>query len=304
MLKTVLVPLDGSPLAEGVLPYAESLAQASGAELFLLTAIPEVATSGEYFGQRDLQKESEQAREYLAATSKQLSDLGLKIRTDVIVGIDVAGIILDCSQDCDADLIAMSTHGRTGITRWIYGSVTDKVLHHTHQPLLLVHSSKEEKPLRPLPVRRILVPLDGSPLAASVLPFVKGLAKDMGATIVLFHAVPPVGSYAGMAPDVNLGAVLEDLQKQGQEYLTQIAREIQAEGLETEAYVTLGFAVDDILRVSQEKQVDLIALGTHGRSGIGRWIMGSVTDAVLRRSALPCLVVRPEESQIKAAAAE
>src|SRR5581483_6991981 len=298
MVKSVLVPLDGSTMAEQVLPYAEALVKQSQGQLFLLTAIPDIATSGEYIGQRDIAKEMEEAEAYLDGKAKPLAAAGIKIAAEARVGIDVSTVILDLCQEHNIELVAMTTHGRSGITRWIYGSVADRVLHHTHLPLLLVRSSEEQPPSGS--VKNILIPLDGSPLAASVLPFVSEIAKGFDAQIYFFHAVPPVGAYPGIATEqIAVAQVLDDLQQQAKEYIASMVKDAQANGIKATGAVTIGFAVDEILNAAYSANCDLIALGTHGRAGIGRWVMGSVADAVLRRSHLPCLIVRPEEKELE-----
>lgn len=298
MVKSVLVPLDGSETAEEVLPYAEALVKQSGGQLFLLTAIPDIATSGEYIGQRNIEKEMAEAQDYLDGKARPLSTAGLRVQATARVGIDVSTVILETCQEHNIDLVAMTTHGRSGVTRWIYGSVADRVLHHTHLPLLLVRSSEDRKSSGA--VKNILVPLDGSPLAASILPFVNDIAMGFKARLNFFHAVPPVGTYPGIATEaIAVAEVLDDLQKQAKEYVDSLVKDASAQGIDAAGAVAIGFAVDEIINAAAQTSADLVALSTHGRAGLGRWIMGSVADAVLRRSHLPCLIVRPEEKELE-----
>jgi nucleotide-binding universal stress UspA family protein len=176
--------------------------------------------------------------------------------------------------------------------------VADKVLHATQRPLLLVRAREAEETTL-APIDRIVVPLDGSELSLSVLPYVEEMAEALGASLILVHAVRPLDIYAGgaMAP-TPVGAILDDLLAQGQSFLTRVAQEIQARGkVKVRSVVNIGVPVNEIVRIAQEVNAGLIGMATHGRSGAGRWIMGSMANAVVRRTNLPCLVIRPEEVQ-------
>jgi nucleotide-binding universal stress UspA family protein len=210
---------------------------------------------------------------------------------------DPGDAILSEADAKDADLIAMSTHGRSGLTRWVLGSVADKVVHRTMKPLLIVRA-RDAREHPPATVNRVLVPLDGSPLSLSVLPYVEDLAATLGASLVLFNGVPPLDVYPGAETTAaRVGNVIDDLLEQGRAFLAQVEAEIEARGkTQARSVVTIGFAVDEITRVAEEVNAGLIAMATHGRSGVDRWVMGSVADGVVRRSSLPCLLVRPAEA--------
>ena len=297
MIRTVLVPLDGSERAESVLPYAEQIAGGTGSELVLLTAVYQSSAWGASPVREDLGKETVAARTYLESKRDQLKSRGLNVKT-VIAYQPEADSILSAAADEDADLIAMSTHGRSGISRWILGSVADKVLHSTHRPLLLVRA-READERAPAAIDRIVVPLDGSELSLSVLPYVEEVAEALGASLILVHAVQPLDIYPGsVTTPTPVGAILDDLLAHGQSFLTRVAQEIEARGkVKVRSVVNIGFPVDEIVRIAQEVNAGLIGMATHGRSGAGRWIMGSMADAVVRRTNLPCLVIRPAEVQ-------
>lgn len=142
MYKKILVPLDGSPLAEAALPHAEAIAKAEGAEIILLR-IP-VTPAAEFFTREPamavkIQKEEEaEAMKYINAKKLALSRHNIKV-TAVTQDGPVPDTILSVAEDTHADLIAMSTHGRTGIRRWLLGSVADRVVHLAHIPVMLIH---------------------------------------------------------------------------------------------------------------------------------------------------------------------
>lgn len=286
MVKTVLVPLDGSPAAEAVLPYVEMVASRTGATVHLLTVVreeEEASQVGETFA-------------YLEKKAEELRARSLSCSTEATAG-DEAHVILAEAEKKGADLIAMSAHGRSGLMRWVLGSVAAKVVHGTSRPLLLVRAREpEERPLAH--IDRIVVPLDGSELSLSVLPYVEEMAAALGASLVLYNAVPPLDVYPGteLTP-ARVGGIIDDLLGQGRSFLAQVAGEIEARGkVKAQSVVTIGFPVDEIVRVAQEINAGLIAMATHGRSGVNRWVMGSVADGVVRRSSLPCLLVRPEQA--------
>lgn len=286
MYRRILVPLDGSDAAETVLPYVELLAGRTGAEVLLLSVVPaahEGATTGDELA-------------YLRGEAERLRSRSLTCEFVVAAG-DPGDTILAEADSRDADLIAMSTHGRSGLARWVLGSVADKVVHRTAKPLLLVRARDgKEKPA--VTIERVLVPLDGSPLSLSVVPYVEEVAAPLGASLVLYNGVPPLDVYPGVeTTPARVGNVIDDLLEQGKSFLGQVASEVKGRGkVDARSVVTIGFPVDEIVRVAEEVHAGLIAMATHGRSGVDRWVMGSVADGVVRRSSLPCLLVRPAEA--------
>ena len=282
MIERILVPLDGSELAEVVLPYVEYVAGRTGAGVRLFTAVASEA-------------ERQEATSYLVAKRDRLREAAVEATLSVTPDGE-AEAILAAADAWQADLIAMSTHGRSGVMRWVFGSVADKIIHAQEVPPLLVVRARPEKE-RPAAVNieRILVPLDGSQLSLSILPQVEELAKALGASLVLFSGVIPLDIYPGteMAP-ARVGGILDELMSQAQSFLASLEKEVQGRGVKARSVVTIGFPVDEITRVAEEVGAGLIAVATHGRSGVNRWIMGSVADGVVRRSHLPCLMIRPE----------
>ena len=298
MFTKILVPLDGSDTAEAVLPFVQEIASRTKAEVVLVTAVQQVGVWDATLTLQVLDKEEEIAQEYLHNKVGDLSVAGLKVRARVTRG-DAAEAILSVAEDEQASLIAISTHGRSGIARWLFGSVATRILENAEAPVLFLRPKEGEDKGAPGPVvRKILVPLDGSDEAMAVLPPVEEFAKAMGATLVLFSVVPPIASYPGFeaAGAPNVGPVLDDLQKAANDLLTRTANEVRSRGVEATIAVTLDTPVDGILRAAEDVEVDLIAIGTHGRGGLGRAVLGSTADGVVRRSAdVPCLVIRTPE---------
>ncbi len=295
MIKKIVVPLDGSELAEGILPYVRELASRTGAEVVLLTCILGVGVWDATVMAPMLDKEEELARAYLDKKVVDLRGSGLNVLARIVRG-PAAEAILAAAREDAAGLIAISTHGRSGLSRWLFGSVAGKIVQSTDLPLLVVRPT-EEQPRASVQVRKILVPLDGSEVAAAVLPFVEDLAKAMGATVVLFNAIAPMAAYPGFetAQPALVGRVIDEMQEDARQLLRRVAKEMESRGVQASMVVTVDLAVDGILHAAAETGADLIAIGTHGRSGLGRMILGSVADGVVRRSTVPCLLVNARE---------
>lgn len=297
MFKKIVVPLDGSDIAEAVIPFAAEIASKSGGELVLVTAVQQVGVWDATLTLQVMDRESQIAKEYLEATQKAVSAKGAQVSTKIVSG-DAADAVLAAADEIGADMLAISTHGRSGLARWLFGSTATHILDRAKVPLLVLRPKEGEDKGAPGPVvKKILVPLDGSEVAQSILPVVEDFAKTMGATLVLYHAVAPLAAYPGfeMAGASAIGQVVDDLQAQANEILTRAAREVKSRGVEATIAVNLNTAVDGIIQAGDELGVDLIAISTHGRGGLGRMVLGSVADGVIRRSAdVPCLVIRPK----------
>lgn len=297
MFKKILVPLDGSETAETVLPFVQEIAKNTRGEILLVTAIAAGGAWDATLSLQVLDKEEEVALEYL---KDKAAPLGPKATTRVVRG-EAAEAILSAAEGEKADLIAIGTHGRSGITRWLFGSVATKILENSPVPVLFLRPKEGADKGAPGPiVKKILVPIDGSPEAMSVLPTVEGFAKAVGASLVLFHAVAPIASYPGFetAAVAGIGSVLDELQEQARQILARAAEEVKARGIEVTTAITVGMAVDGVIRAADDLEVDLIAVGTHGRGGLGRMVLGSTADGVVRRSAdVPCLVIRSSEAK-------
>jgi nucleotide-binding universal stress UspA family protein len=308
MFKKILVPLDGSSLAEQALRPAIELArpfavQSGQGHLLLLhvpvydqTAIPLPAGSGLYWTDGDnssMEKQRDarrRATEYLQTLRICHESPRLAVSTKVVDG-DVAGIIVDMAEDHDIDLIVMATHGRSGLSRWMLGSVTERVLHSAPCPVLTVRSD--------VPIRHMLITLDGSPLSEKVLEPALAAAEKFNCEITLLHVEQP----ADYSPDfvTQLESVepglgeqyLQDISNQPDVYLDRLLNQLRPRDLPLKGAITGGPVVQTILEYAERQDVDLIAMSTHGRTGLQRWVYGSVTEKVLRHSPCAMLIVRP-----------
>ena len=196
----------------------------------------------------------------------------------------------------DATLTAMATHGRSGINRLLLGSVAEKVLRGSTHPLLLIRANEEAKSEGEAALKSVIVPLDGSELAENVLPPVVELAKALKLEVLLLRAYQiPINTYAGMEDYyvVNYEEISVALRDEAQSYLESKVGELKRKGIEKVSFVIPeGSGADEIVALGRRTADNLIAMCTHGRSGVKRWVLGSVTEKVVRLSGDPVLIVR------------
>ncbi len=299
MIKRILVPLDGSPTAEAVLPLVIYLAQAEKAEVELITVLTPVAIWDAAASMIKWDAEEAAARGYIEAKARELEGCDLRTHSTVAFG-QAAYAIFDAAKKRNVDFIAMTTHGRSGITRFVLGSVADKLLH-TAAPLLVVRPSedREEHPhLTPAGIRKILVPLDGSELSLSAIPAAEEMATIFNASLIFCTVVSTDWIvYSGMETPPLYQDVLDNMRASAQTNIEKTASEARERGYCVDCFVGIGVPADEIQRIATEQDVGLIVMSTHGRSGPRRWVMGSTADALVRRTHLPCLLIRPQHAK-------
>jgi nucleotide-binding universal stress UspA family protein len=287
LINRILVPLDGSAAAEAVLPFVTNIAQATGSDVLLVSAVTPIAVWDEAHAAVKWEAQEATASDYLQAMRDKLASTGLTAQSRVVFGA-AAEAILHTAIGERADLIAITTHGRSGLARWVLGSTTAKLVQATNWPILVVRPPADGTSTADANITKMLVPLDGSEAAASVLPFAADLAKSFGAKICLFQAAPePVTVYPGVQTEVEASA---------RQFLASAAERLSEQGVQADSVASFGNTVDGIVWAAERENADLIVMSTHGRSGIGRVVLGSVADAVVRRTSLPVILVRPATS--------
>jgi nucleotide-binding universal stress UspA family protein len=303
MLRRILVGLDGSPLAETILDPVQALARRLGAEIVLLyvTHVPEKVPAAPLGPALDeiVAQDRERARAYLEGVARKVAEAGVAVRTAVCAGEAAAEIVRYAERE-RIDLIALATHGRSGMQRWLYGSVTDAVLHTTTTPLLLLRPTGVGA-RKPQELRRIVVPLDGSPLAEAVLPVAEELARALAAPIVLLRVVEFTGLAFGVEPFGSLypdyQGIFDVLREAAERYLASVAADLRGKGLTVETRASVGSPVESITADASEHPGSVIVMSTHGRSGWRALMLGSVARRVVLLASAPVLVVRPAEAQ-------
>jgi len=288
MYRTILVPVDGSSLAERVLPYARFLMQATRAKMILLHVVETrpFADSEEIWDDMLAERGAEA---YLTRLSTEL-DGSATVDTAVIIG-DPAQEIVNAVKMRGVDLIAMSTHGRSGLGRLIQLSVTDEVMRHASVPILLIspHCDRGWSSDRPF---RILVALDGSELAEKALGPAARLAETLGAELLLVRVV-------GQPPRVNIertpnalpDVVPDDEAVEAELYLERVAAALRATHRSVRTMVERGDPGEAIPATASAEEADLIAIAGHGRNGVARLVLGSVATRVVQEAGVPVLMV-------------
>ncbi|HET6900348.1 MAG TPA: universal stress protein [Vicinamibacteria bacterium] len=294
----ILVPLDGSDLAERALAVAAVLARRHGSALRLVHVHLPLATDPIHVEglpvidehlhslRRDHEKTYlERARDRLAA--------GVSTSVALLDGAPAAALA-DEARTRGAALIVMTTHGRGGIERALLGSVADQLVRISPVPMLLVRDGAGGVSSH---FRRIVVPLDGSPLSERILQHALYLAQDdPPAELVLVNIVqpPPRGTWAGQAP---LGGNTAPQEENARRYLDGVARRLTDAGARVQASVLVAWDVASaVLNFARDETADVIALATHGRSELKRLALGSVADRVVRGTTTPVLVLGPGET--------
>jgi nucleotide-binding universal stress UspA family protein len=287
MFRKILVPLDGSKLAEQILPLVQSLAQITQASVELLRVNePEQMTAyAPAFRDGD----------YLEEIAKKFFSPPTSVDKTVGVG-QPAIIIVDRASSDPACLIAMATHGMSGIRRWLIGSVASKVAQTAANPLLLIRPAESAEPAALSQLKTIFVPLDGSGLAERALRHAVELAKRMKCEIHLMRIYTlPANAYVLADGVISQGAAQyrEAAQQEAASYLDGKVEELRADGLERVIATAIeGDPASEIIDIDVKTPNSLIVMSTHGRSGVGRWVLGSVAEKVIQHSGAPVLLIR------------
>jgi nucleotide-binding universal stress UspA family protein len=299
MYTRIVIPLDGSATAEAVLPYAEAFAAGFKTSVELMSVIDigamttHLAPDKVHHLDSIIAAEENKYASYLKNVAKVFSRFPTECR---IVRGHPAEIILETTNKDRDTLIAMATHGRSGAKRWLLGSVAEKVLRGATNPLFLVRAAAAKaSPQRIL--NSIVVPLDGSSLAEQILPTVANWAQALDVEVTLIRAFEfPASAYYGSEDDMpDYDAFREQARKEAADYLKEKADYLIGEGVRTVSTRTIEApAADEIISYAQTAPRAVIAMSTHGRSGVRRWILGSVTEKVVRHGDDPVLVLRGE----------
>ena len=315
MIRTILVPLDGSAVAEQGLVAACRIARETGAALLLMRSVVyfamEEATREEE--RRDLRK----ARGYLDRVKQGLDRQGFAVATEVLP-VEPVRAILFAAEAHAVDLISICTHGRSGIRDALLGSVAEAVLGRSAAPILLTRASVHAAPPTVVPYGRILVPLDGTAFAETALTYLRDQGIGRAASLLLLRVVPTESesfTYASLPFMYGVpgafalaGRQAQAHQLEGEAYLRALGAARLADGT-WHPRVLIGEAGEAILDVAGHERAELIVLATHGRHGWDRLLHGSVTRHLLHRSTTPMLILRgvgaePVEEDVPAAAVQ
>jgi nucleotide-binding universal stress UspA family protein len=292
MLKKILVPLDGSELGEMALVYAKELAGAIDLEVQMVCAAERQDKETHRMFSLYLEKVAERVKTQVKRTNPK-SD----VKTVVVDG-DPATALVEYSEKEGIDLLIMMSHGRSGIMPWAMGSTTNKVIQRSQTPVLLVRASAKSSKRRPVQVfKKILLPLDGSPMGEAALPYVKAIAQALDCEVILLgvvEVVQHIHTIGGPDHFIYSEQQIEQMKSETARYLEKVSEQFAKE----KAHIILrkGDPAQEIIKISAEENVNVVAMSSHGKSGITRWIMGSVSNKVLHAGKTPLLLVRPKKT--------
>lgn len=293
MYNRILVPLDGSPMGEQALPIVRALGTALKVPVELLRVYePEQVFYWPNIGNYQERTQAavghrEEVLHSLDPISASLGAAGIGVTANVHApqslegqeahrAVTPAEHIVEFAGKESTTLIIMCTHGRSGAGRWVMGSVTDKVLHATDNPILIVRSKPLESAPATADIDRIIVPWDGSEVAERIWPHAIDLSQGLGVKLHLIHTIPEDRSHA-----------LEE------DHLQRIGERLVRDGAHSfDTSLLHGDPANAIVDMTHQHPNALVAMTTHGRSGVGRWVMGSVTDKVVRYAGGAVLVTR------------
>jgi nucleotide-binding universal stress UspA family protein len=292
----ILVPLDGSDCAEQALPAAESLCKTFDARLTLVSVLPKqpmFRLRGRPGAQPDTSNGGRrETRSYLLKIARSMRARGIDVTTSVLTGPVVESVNRFMEEQA-IDMSVISTHGRSGLQRWMPGSVANRLIQLATRPVLAIHPAPGDLP--PVPgFGKLLVALDGSEFAERVLPMVR--ASTLYGSVVLLLRVPE-------APQpYRFGAMVEEIEQLRREaeaeasrYLEDIAVDLRAEGIETDVLVIGSRPAETIIRIAEEEDVDVIMLSSHGQGEFDNLLVGSVANRVVQQTHRPVLLVPIQE---------
>ncbi len=294
MYDKILVPLDGSELAEVSLPYAEELAARLGSHITLI-----------YLSRSEKDPSFSRRKEYLdkvlGSTKGEMDKLlekpgeETKIGSAVLVGHAAEEIVKYADKE-DMGLIVIATHGRSGIKQWAMGSVASKIITATRRPVMLIRAKEASPDIRKMgTIKRLLLPMDGSKESESILPHALEIASNFKPEVVMFQAISlayPTYTADAFAYVTYSDQQMDAMKASALDYLEKVGSSFREKGIEVKSDVRFGSTADEVINYADEIGADFVAMTTHGRSGIGRWLFGSTTVRVMKGGNTNLLLVR------------
>jgi nucleotide-binding universal stress UspA family protein len=289
MIGTVIVPLDGSDLAERALVYGLSIADKSGAPLLLFRSLPYGAD----------EPSMTEARNYLRRVAERLTG---RVQMEVVRG-RAADAIVDMTEQVLQPIIVMTTHGRGGVHRWMTGSVADKVVRLSHHPVLLVRVGHEVP--ESLTMRRILVPLDGTPYSEQALSYAVEIARLYECELHLVRVVDTPSAYGILSRNMEtaitgdiLDEIIAGMRSEVDAYLEAKSRELAEQRINVTTRALEGYPGQTLVDYERSGLFELVVMATAGRAGFSRVVFGSVAERMLKLGRTPVMMVRPSDEDM------
>lgn len=283
-IENIVVPLDGSRLADRALPLAKSIADRAGAAVQLVRVLPEPVDSAE----------TSAVMESLQHTAE---DFGVEAVPIVKIGAP-ADQILSVAGSMAGSLVVMTTHGRSGAGRWLIGSVANRVVRGGEAPVLLLRSTMPSLD-QPVEIRRIMIPLDGSTYGEAALPIAESLAELFDAELQVVrvaetgHLTATFDTTLFPVPSDFMTQLARDLIVSASTYLNETSQQIQSRGLKAHSVNLQGFPAEQLLEQERNAAIDLVVMATHARRGLSRMVFGNVAEQLLQLGQRPVLMVHP-----------
>lgn len=295
MIKRIVVPLDGSELSELALPYVEELAGALNSEVELVYVCEPAENQYRHMHQLYIEKIAEQVRNHIKAYHAGEVSPAAPVKTVILDG-EPAAEIIGYTEKNDISLVVMASHGRSGIMPWSMGSIAVKVIQRINKPVLFIRAGTPGfKVNRGGMFNKILIPLDGSENGEAALPYIKELTKKLESEVTLLQVTAlgqHVHTIGGLDYVLFSEQQVETMKAEAKQYLEKVDRKLTETRATIRFEVKTGHAAQEIIKLADETNTRLIAISTHGHSGVRQWISGSVAYKVLHAGNTPILLVR------------
>jgi nucleotide-binding universal stress UspA family protein len=296
MIDKILVALDGSNIGELALAYVKELAQAFSSEVCLIYVSEK--HNPEYH--RTVQEYLEKVREELSSDFKKAGSKAT-VKTILLDGKPATEIV-QFAENNESDLVILTSHGHSGIMPWVMGSTANTVIHTIKNPVLLVRASMFKTKRRLVKLfNKILLPLDSSEIGEAALPCVIEIAQKLKSEVILFSVIEngqQVHTIGGQNFIRFSEQQVESMKLEMTEYLAATKKKLTDSGVNVSSIVREGDAAKEIIKLSQENNIRLVAMSSHGRSGMRSWVFGSVSNKVLHAGKTSLLFVRPPQVDV------
>ena len=299
MINHILVPLDGSTLAECVLPHVMAIAKATNARVTLLHVMEHTHHEGRTpaVDPVDWHLQKRELEMYLEQIANRLQNSGLSVEYTIIDG-NPAECAIEFARNNNVDLIALSTHGRSGLSGWNVSSVVHKILMRSHKSTLLVRAYQSKAAgSSEVHYKRLFIGLDCSPRAEYILPVAMNLARSYNSELILGTVIQKPQTVQRFPPSEENGELINQIVEQNRQaashYFDQLQTQFSQEGLEIRANIVVGDNAIIILHdMVEEVNADLVMLVAHGHSGERRWPYGSVTNSFIAYGNTPLMIMQ------------